>query len=231
MRGSASCLLAFAAATVLTAPAAAQGAAGPALAGLVVPDGRVGVITGGVVPSVDGGPITVVTVIGNGTDAPVDARVAWAATDPAGELLWVGHPADDTWSNGVYEMYLGPQTLQPGGIGIALEQVRDVPADARYTFAVRTVETDPDPTVIALSDVSAKAGHLIGTVTNAGHQPFEISSTWLPVVALCFDVQGSPTSVHTTTLIGDGTALATGATMPFDIDLAGATCDRFLVVA
>lgn len=229
MRRCLSGLLMLVAVAVLTVPSAT--AAGPAPADLAVPDGSVGVIARGVIPSVDGGPATVVAIIGNGTAAPVNPRVAWAAMDPAGELLWAGLPAGYTWNGSAYQTYLGPETLQPGGIGIAIDQARDLPADASYTFAVRTDEPGPDASVIALSDVIVQAGHLVGTVRNAASQPFDLSSTWLPVVAVCLDAQGSPASVHGTSLLGDGTALAPGASIPFDVDLGGATCDRFLVVA
>lgn len=232
MRPSRSGLLALIAIAALAAPAAADGAAGPVLADLAVPDGRLGVIAHGVIPSIDGGPSTVVAIIGNGTTVPVDPRVAWAAMDAAGELAWVGLPSGFTVSGEVYQTYAGPETLQPGGIGIAIEEARDLPADATYLFAVRAGEPDPDASVLDLSEVSIRSGHLIGTVTNAGPQPIDLGFGGLQVVALCFDAAGAPTSVHGTQL-DDGTmsTLAPEATMPFEIDLAGASCERFLVVA
>lgn len=228
MRRSRSALLALSAVTTLATPAVAEG---PAPMDLVIPGGRVSVITQGVIPSVDGGPATVVAVIGNGTSEPVDPRLAWAATDPTGTLLWVGLPGGYTWSGDAYQVYAGPETLQPGGIGIALEQVRDLPADARVRFAVRSEAPPLDASAFTGSVVSVEAGHLVGTLTNAALQPFDLTATWLPVVALCFDAQGAPTSVHGTILQGHGAALAPGASVPFDIDLGGATCERFLVVA
>jgi hypothetical protein len=232
MRPSRSGLLALIGVAALAAPAAADGAAGPVLAGLTPPDGRLGVIAHGVIPSVDGGPATVVAILGNGTSDPVHPRVAWAAMDAVGELAWVGLPSGFTVSGDVYQMYAGPETLQPGGIGIAIEEAYDLPADASYRFAVRAGEPDPDASVLDLSEVDIRGGHLVGTVTNAAAEPLELGFSGLQVVAVCFDPAGAPTSVHGTQLDdGTTTTLAPAATMPFDIDLGGATCDRFLVVA
>jgi hypothetical protein len=231
MRRSLSTLLALSAVAALTAPVAADGAAGSALADLGIPEGQVAVIASGVIPSVDGGPATVVAIIGNGTAAPVDPRVAWAATDQAGALLWVGLPAGFTSSGETYQIYAGPETLQPGSIGIAFEEVRDLPGDARTTFAVRAGAPTPEAGDFTVTEVSLEAGHLVGTVTNAAPQPFDLAATWLPVVAVCFDAAGAPISVHATTLQADGAPLEPGASTPFDIDLGGAECDRFLVVA
>ena len=116
-------------------PAAAgpPGVTGPGLESLAITPGVVEVVAGAAVrmPGLGFGPATqILAIVGNGTDAPVDANVAWAASGADGALSWVGELGNSRSSvNGVLLSGSVPGTIPPGGFGLQLGGDDGLPED------------------------------------------------------------------------------------------------------
>jgi hypothetical protein len=202
---------------------------------LLVPvAGEVGVVAAAVVPAPGSGADRLLVVVGNGTDAPVDARVAWAAADAGGTLAWVGEfggslaVGDDVQAGEV------PEGIPPGGLGLflttpdAVSPDGAIPADAGYTFAVVADEPDGFGDRVDLNvDAELRDGAIAGTLTNPAVEPVERR---VLVLGFCLGDDGTPTGSQGLSERLDA-PLAAGASMPFRLDVTGIACPAFLVGA
>jgi len=211
-----------------------SGVIGPGVETLAVTPGTVEVIAGAPVrmSPLDAAPSTrILAVIANGTDVPVDADVAWAASTPDGALAWTGQLGNSRSSfNGNLLSGSVPGAIPPGGLGLMLGGDDGLPEGIALDFAVRSQPADEPSSGEPAVDVAAATledGHLVGEVRDASEFPVERG---ISVLAVCLDQSGLP-------IAGAGVffdvdqPIEPGGTAPFDIDLGDADCSRFLVGA
>ena len=207
-------------------------AAGPGVASLTLPAGRVGLVSSALVPTADGR-TRIIIVFGNGGEQPAFPSALYGIASDTDELLSIGLPNGWYGGEGTVEGMAGPTLLAPGGVGFATEMMEaSVPEGARL-LAGANGETDPfffgtDPVVVVDSTVAA-GGTIAVTLRNASD---EMALATLVVGAVCLDAAGVPTAfVGTTVEYAEGEELASGASENVTLDLAGAACDSYLVAA
>jgi hypothetical protein len=215
------------------ADASPPGITGPGLEMLAVTPGAVEVVAGAAVrmTSLGFGPATrILAIVGNGTDAPVDADVVWAASAD-GTLAWAGELGNSRSSiNGVLLSGSVPGRIPPGGFGLRLGGDDGLPEDVAVSFAVRS-ETADEPArgepAVAVTAASVSDGHLIGDLLNASEDAVERG---IVVMAFCLDPSGVPTA-GTGVFLDIDEPIEPGGTATFDIDLVGGDCPDFVVGA
>lgn len=212
-------------------PSAGTGITGPGLAALAVPDGTVGVVAAGAL-SVDAprreDQTTILAIVGNGTDVPVEAIVAWAAAAPDGSLLWAGEIGGGRSSvNDILLTGTAPDVIGPGGFGLVIGSVDRIGADATWTFAARGDEADEDEPSVSIVSAALADGRIAGELVVDGEEPVERGFS---VIGICLGTDGAITAGNGLYIdVDDPVAPGGGAT--FDLDPVSAACEDFVVAA
>jgi hypothetical protein len=207
------------------------GVTGPGLASLFVPEGEVGVVAAGawnVDAPLRGEVTTIVAVVGNGTDAPVDPTVAWAASAADGSLVWAGEVGRSRSSvNDVLLEGSVPRAVAPGGLGILIASVDQLPEDSTYTFAARADEADDDGPAVAIVSAALTNGRIVGELLVRGGEPVERGFS---VIGVCLGTDGAITGGNGLYVDVDE-PVEPGGTATFDLDLLGDECTDWVVGA
>jgi hypothetical protein len=204
---------------------------GPGLASLLVPAGTVGVVSAGawnVDAPVRGEVTTIVALVGNGTDAPVDPAVAWAASAADGSLVWAGEIGSSRSSvNDVLLQGSVPGAVPPGDFGILIASVDQLPEGLTYTFAAQGDEADEDGPAVAIVSAALTNGRIAGELIVRDGDPVERGFS---VIGACLGTDGVLTGGNGVYIDVDE-PVEPGGTATFDLDLLGDECTDWVVGA